>query len=65
LILYIALLTALLNKSYYIIHELFAVIHTVYHFSHSLYIYRVNGVRQNEIDAVEPLVSETSGVDLR
>jgi len=62
---YIALLTTLLNKSYYIIHKLNAVIPTVYELSHSIYIYRVNDVRQTEIDAAEPLVPETSAVDLR
>jgi len=30
-----------------------------------VYIYRVNDVRQTEIDAAEPLVPETSAVDLR
>ena len=64
-ILYIALLTTLLNKSYYIIHNLYAVIHIVYHFSHSMYIHGVNDVRQTEIDAAEPLVPVTSALDLR
>ena len=32
---------------------------------HSMYIHEVNDVRQTEIDAAEPLVSETSAVDLR
>ena len=46
-------------------HNLSAVIHTVYHFSHSMYIHGVNDVRQTEIDAAEPLVPETSALDLR
>ena len=65
LILYIALLTILLNKSYYIIHKLNAVIPAVYELSHSIYMYRVNDVRQTEIDAAGPLVPECSAVDLR
>jgi len=59
------LLTTLLNKSYYIIHKLNAVIHTVYHLSHSMYIHGVNDVRQTEINAAEPFVPETSALDLR
>ena len=30
-----------------------------------MYIHEVNDVRQTEIDAAEPLVPETSAVDLR
>jgi len=30
-----------------------------------MYIHGVNDVRQTEIDAAEPLVSETSALDLR
>jgi hypothetical protein len=30
-----------------------------------MYIYRVDDVRQTEIDAAKPLVPETSGLDLR
>jgi hypothetical protein len=63
--LYIVLLTTLLSESFYIVHKLYALFHTVYHFSHSMYIHGVNDVRQTETHSAEPLVPETSALDLR
>jgi len=45
--------------------KLYAVIHSMYHFRHSVYKPGVNDVRQTEIDAAGPLVPETSALDLR
>ena len=62
--LYIVLLTTLLSESFYVVHKLCSLFHTVYHFSHSMYVHGVNDVRQTATHAAEPLVPETSALEL-
>jgi len=63
--LHVVLLTTLLSESFYVVHKLYALFHTEYHFSHSVYIHGVNDVRQTATHAAEPLVPEISALDLR